>query len=303
MEDDVAERFEEGQLPEERGTGREPTEEELARIEGRIKRLSFTDNFVFGEVLEGDLDLCKDVLETVLGIQVDRVELATREKTFEPARDSRAVRLDVYAKDNDGRSFDVEMQRTNAKDLALRARYYQGAMDVAEVGKGCDYQRLNEVYVIFFCTFDPFGHGQKCYSCSFTCDQDAEIDLGYRAKHMFLNATGTLGTVSKELQSLLDYMAGDNETDSELVRRKRAAVGRVLSSPEKIRRYAMYQWTLDDERRAGREEGRAEGRAEAQEKMTRLIRVLAERGRLDELPAAAQDAAKLQALYEEFGIE
>ena len=65
----------------------------------------------------------------------------------------------------------------------------------------------------------------------------------------------------------------------------------------------MYQWTLDDERRAGREEGRAEGRAEAQEKMTRLIRVLAERGRLDELPAAAQDAAKLQALYEEFGIE
>ncbi|MDE6362990.1 MAG: hypothetical protein K2L86_01790 [Lachnospiraceae bacterium] len=39
-------------------------------------KLTFTNNFVFCKVLENNLDLCRQLLELILGVKIKKVELA-----------------------------------------------------------------------------------------------------------------------------------------------------------------------------------------------------------------------------------
>lgn len=195
-----------------------PSQQDIDRLEGKWSKLTFADNYVFGEVLASNLEVCQRLLEAVLEIPIDHVEVSAAERGFEPSPSSKGVRLDVYAKDGSGRVFDVEMQRSNATDLVKRARYYQAAMDTGQLGKGLDYGRLSDSYVIFFCTFDPFGYGLKRYTYRRVCVENEVAMPWDGTEHVFLNATGTVGTVNDALQDVLDYLAGDNAEQSELVR-------------------------------------------------------------------------------------
>ena len=296
-------------------SSRQPSASDVSRLEARWESLTFADNYVFGEVLESNLDVCRRLLEAVLEIPIERVEIASTERAFRPAVDSRGVRLDVYAKDNLGRSFDVEMQRTGSADLARRARYYQAAMDVDKLGRGCDYDRLAESYVIFFCTFDPFGRGLRRYSYQMTCAEDGESEPWDGARHVYLNARGTVGTVSHGLQAVLDYLAGDNVPREGLVREIEDAVGAVLTSPERRRGYVTFEWELEQARREGEAkglaegeakglaEGEAKGEARGYDRLGRLAEALAAQGRQEELAAAVADPDARARLFEEFEIE
>ena len=62
--------------------------------------------------------------------------------------------LDVYkrqvlAEDTDGRMVNVEMQVSEDEDHQRRARYYQASMDMSFLEKGCPYEELPELYLIF----------------------------------------------------------------------------------------------------------------------------------------------------------
>ncbi len=72
---------------------------------------------------------------------------------------SKGARFDVYVKDGSGRCFDIEIQTSHLIDLAKRARYYQGVMDVDNLMAGEDYKDLKDSYVIFLCLGAPFAQG------------------------------------------------------------------------------------------------------------------------------------------------
>ena len=59
---------------------------------------------------------------------------------------------------------------------------------------------------------------------------------------------------------------------------------------------------LKDERKEGRKEGREEGRKEIMAKMNRLIQLLMEQQRLDDLVHATEDEAFQKKLFDEFGL-
>ncbi len=64
---------------------------------------------------------------------------------------------DVYVQEPDGqRVFDIEIQSVITKEEALRARYYQGMLDLDNLLKGSDYIELPKTYIIFLCMKDPF---------------------------------------------------------------------------------------------------------------------------------------------------
>jgi predicted transposase/invertase (TIGR01784 family) len=70
---------------------------------------------------------------------------------------------DVYFEDDKEHVYDIEMQNSNQYDIQLRARYYQGMIDMDQTVKGAMYRELRENYVIFISTFDPFGMGYSRY--------------------------------------------------------------------------------------------------------------------------------------------
>lgn len=137
------------------------------------ERLSFKDNYIFCKVMETNPDICKKMLELLLNIEITQIEIPTAERSMKVAYDSKGIRLDVYVKDNTGRSFDIEVQTSVAKKLSLlkRARYYQSLMDVDSVFAGEDYRKLNETYVLFLCIGDPFGYKKPVYTFENVCKE------------------------------------------------------------------------------------------------------------------------------------
>ena len=111
--------------------------------------LTLANNFIFCKVLEENPDVCKELLEMLLDIKIDRIEQPKSEQTFKTDFDSRGIRLDVYVKDGTGRCFDIEIQTSNYMRLEKRARYYQGLMDVDSIQFGQEYSALKDSYVIF----------------------------------------------------------------------------------------------------------------------------------------------------------
>lgn len=280
-------------------------DEEL--LKARWAGLTFDNDFMFGAVLRTNLDVCRRLLESVLEVPIDRVELVTTQKDLSVSQRAKSVRLDAYVKDGSGRVFDVEMQKNNEVQLPKRARYYQSIMDTEQLDKGMRFDDLPNTYVIFFCTFDPFGRGLRKYTYRQTCVEDGSTKPWDGTSRIFLNAKGKTGQVSEDLQGVLDYLLGHNDREGDLIKDIESTVDEVLSSETNRREFMKYEADLMDARRSaaaeGRAEGKIEGEASAYDKLGRLAAALTEAGRSDELVAAMQDSAVREKLLQEFGIE
>ena len=82
-----------------------------------------------------DAESCRGVLERILGILIRKVMVHVEHVLFVNP-EIRGVRLDVYADDEHGTVYNVEMQTTDNKNLPKRSRYYQGQMDMAALKTG-----------------------------------------------------------------------------------------------------------------------------------------------------------------------
>ncbi len=123
------------------------------------EELTFADNFMFCKILSNDLDLCKDLLELILGFKISKVELSQTQKEIDIKYDSKAVRLDVYVEDGKNTVYDIEMQKVDTHELPKRSRYYQAMIDLNLIEKGDYYAELrkwlnNEFYKIAFDRFE-----------------------------------------------------------------------------------------------------------------------------------------------------
>ena len=151
----------------------------------RWEDLTFTDDFMFSQVMKNK-EICKEVIETILGIKVGKLKYKSLEKELKLEIDKRAVRLDVYVADSD-RVFDLEMQTTDNKNLDCRMRYYQSMIDAELLDKGADFTELKESNIIFFCTFDPFKKGLPQYTFYNTCEESPELKLDDKCRKIAYN--------------------------------------------------------------------------------------------------------------------
>ena len=187
--------------------------------------LTLANNFIFCKVLEENPDVCKELLEMLLDIKIDRIEQPRSEQTFKTDFDSRGIRLDVYVKDGTGRCFDIEIQTSNYMRLEKRARYYQGLMDVDSIQSGQEYSALKDSYVIFLCLGDAFGHRLPVYTFRYRAEEDKNILMNDGTVNIFFNATMYDKMQSENLRSFFKYLCGKNSDDnftdrlSELVER------------------------------------------------------------------------------------
>ena len=160
---------------------------------------------------------CKPLLELILGVKIKKIEYPELQKSLNERYASKSIRLDVYVEDDAGTIYDVEIQTTEKKHLPKRTRYYQGIIDLHILEKGEDYTALRRSFVIFICTYDPFGKGRWVYTFENLCREDSNIALGDGTTKIILNTKGHVGKISKELKDLLRYMDG-SAPDSDYTR-------------------------------------------------------------------------------------
>ena len=204
------------------------------------ERLTLADNFIFCKVLEDNPEVCKHLIEILLNLKIDRIEKPAAEKSLKTDFISHGIRFDVYVKDGNGRSFDIEIQTTHSTSLAKRARYYQGLMDVDNVQHGTGYDVLNESYVVFLCMGDAFGKGFPVYTFRYRADEDNEFLMDDGTVNVFFNAKKYDTMKSEELRAFFKYLCG-KEPSSGFTDRLSALVERVKTNAQWRHRFMTWE--------------------------------------------------------------
>ncbi len=243
----------------------------------KYEELELRDDFMFSRIMSNP-KFVKPLLETILGVKIRKIVYPQTQKTIDLSLQAKGIRLDVYVEDDQNTVFNLEMQTSDGANLPKRMRYYQGMIDLNILDKGQDYTTLKKSYVIFICTFDPFGEGRHIYTFCNTCQENTALTLDDDAVKIILSTKGTMDDVSPEMQRILDYIDGKGASDKFTEELEEA-----VCSARQNERWRLDYMTLEYEYRQryleGKEEGRAEGREEGRaEGRERTIQKLHERG-------------------------
>ncbi|MCR5766429.1 MAG: Rpn family recombination-promoting nuclease/putative transposase [Treponema sp.] len=179
--------------------------------EEKWEKATIANNFIFYKVMRNNPDVCKELLEILLEIEIDHIEIRG-EETVEIDFGSKGIRLDVYAK-NTSQAFNLEMQATDTKELPERARYYQGSIDVDCLKSGQIYKDLKDSYVIFICIPDIFGKGLARYSFENLCRENTNIRLNDRAYKYFFIASNCDKILNEKQKAFLKVVVGQKASD------------------------------------------------------------------------------------------
>ena len=180
--------------------------------EEKWEKATIANNFIFYKIMRNNPDVCKELLEILLEMEIDHIDIHG-EETVEIDFGSKGIRLDVYAKNN-SQVFNLEMQASDTKDLPERARYYQGSIDVDCLKSGEKYKALKKSYVIFICISDIFEKGLACYSFENLCREDPAIHLNDRAFKYFFIASNCDTILNERQKAFLQVVLGKKASDN-----------------------------------------------------------------------------------------
>ena len=174
-----------------------------------LQELTLLDRFLFDTAMERP-EVCQNVLSIILSEkEISGIKVGISEKTIEPFYDTRAIRLDLLAFDDEDVVYDAEAQKNNKgrKMTCRRSRFYQALVDVNLMEPGDDdFRKLNDTYIIFICPFDVFGHKKYRYTFRMKCDEVSNLEMNDGAVRIFLNTHGKNNDeVSEELIEFLHY--------------------------------------------------------------------------------------------------
>ena len=216
--------------------------------------LTFTDDFMFSQVMKNK-EICKEVVETILGIKVGRIEFLTSQYEIEIDPEAKTIAMDVYLRD-EKKIINVEMQTGHRLELPKRSRYYQAASDIDNTPPSGLYSEMRDNYVIFICTFDPFLQGKAFYKFENIClNKDKPLRLNDGTYKIFLNtAAEDLTLLDPELKLFYDYIRRGT-ADSTLTEKINSSITELKENRETRRKYMTYTTRIAEAKSEAREEG------------------------------------------------
>jgi len=107
----------------------EKDKEDLEVLEG----LCLLDDFFMTVVFDQNIGTTEFVLNIILGRDdLEVIEVVAQREYKNPVPGGRSIRLDIYAKDSDGKVYDIEVQNENAGADVHRARFHSSMLDYQE---------------------------------------------------------------------------------------------------------------------------------------------------------------------------
>nr|WP_246428850.1 Rpn family recombination-promoting nuclease/putative transposase [Treponema rectale] len=143
----------------------------------------------------------------------------------------------------------------------MRARYYQGACDVATVRRRTKFRNLKETYIVFICEEDPFGMGLPVYTKKNRFTETDALIYDDKTHAVFYNSSAWSKIQDEELRDVLRFIYESKATSS-FSKLLEENTLRAKSRPEMEDEYMYFMDILEEEKEYAREAGLAEGRAE-----------------------------------------
>jgi len=128
-----------------------------------IERFRLMDDDFMSKCLENAPECIELILQIILGKKDLKVIKSQTEYPIKSLQ-GRGVRFDVFARDSEGREYDIEIQRADKGAEPRRARYNSALMDANALKSGEDFDKLRDTYVIFITEDDVMGGGRDSYA-------------------------------------------------------------------------------------------------------------------------------------------
>ncbi len=223
------------------------------------EELTFADNFLFCKIME-DESICRQLLEILLPIKIERIEYLSTEKEFHPSYRGRSIRLDVFLKDSD-RMFDIEIQTSGFKNLPLRARFYQGAIDASTTKTRAKFSTLKESYILFICKGDPFACELPVYTVKQTFYEKPDFLYNDRTHKVFYNCKAYQVADDEDLKGLMEFIQ-TNKATTDFSRTLEENVKIAKRNTKWEDEYMFFTDVLEEEKEKVRKLAWKEGRTE-----------------------------------------
>ena len=128
-----------------------------------IEDFRLMDDTFMSKCFENAPECIELMLQIILGKKDLKVVKSQTEYPIKSLQ-GRGVRFDVFAKDSEGKEYDIEIQRADKGAEPKRARYNSALMDANALKPGEDFGKLRDTYVIVIAENDVMGEGQEVYS-------------------------------------------------------------------------------------------------------------------------------------------
>ncbi len=222
--------------------------------------LTFTDDFMFCEVLRNHPELCLELAELVTGRKVQTIRLPQAQRQEKFLYEGKGVRFDVTFEDEAHTVYDIEMQTTLKETLNKRSRYYGSMLDMDHLRRGDRYSELPNTYIVFICLEDPFTENIARHTFQEICLEQPDLKLEDGRSIIFINTKGENGA-SAELREFCEFLNG-RQSASDFTNAISKAVKDQKDDDAGRRRYMTLEEHYEEEREEGRKEGMEKGKSE-----------------------------------------
>ena len=167
-----------------------------------IERFRLMDDTFMSKCLENAPECIELILQIILGKKDLKVIKSQTEYPIKSLQ-GRGVRFDVFARDSEGKEYDIEIQRAKDGAEPKRARYNSALMDANALKSSEDFDKLRDAYVIFITENDVMKRGKDAYSYQRREDDTGEC-LGDGTHIIYVNgATHSKSDIGKLMHDFL----------------------------------------------------------------------------------------------------
>ena len=137
-------------------------EERRQLLLSKIAQFRLFDDDFMSKVFEDDIEATEFLLKVILQRDDLKVTESKGQVTIKNLL-GRSVRLDIKARDKDGKLYNIEVQRADEGADEKRARYYSAILDANTLLPRQNFRDLPETYIIFITEHDVLKGGLPLY--------------------------------------------------------------------------------------------------------------------------------------------
>ncbi|MBQ6772941.1 MAG: PD-(D/E)XK nuclease family transposase [Synergistaceae bacterium] len=130
-------------------------------IEANQNTLTLMDDRFMKLCLDGNIPCVQAMINHIIDKNLTVIETHAQ-KEYKSLH--RSIAIDVYARDSDGKIYDIEIQNDSSEATARRARFHGSLMDSHHLDESTDFEKLPETYVIFITREDVLKHNKSMYT-------------------------------------------------------------------------------------------------------------------------------------------
>lgn len=179
------------------------TAAEKAAALQKFEQATLSNDYLFFRVMQQKAALLPTLQRVLPELGIVKICQVVVQRYLKATWQSKELKLDIFAEDQAGNQFNVEMQVANEHNLIQRSLAYFAGMVNNQLDQGVKYRDLKPIYVIFFTRFDPLGYQHQFERCRIMAGEHQPDRL---LNFIYLDVTAPIAQVNPALQHLCEFI-------------------------------------------------------------------------------------------------